>query len=154
MSTETKSEIHDGCQALVTEDTKDFDGGRLWRKGDTFEVEEVITDVDPEADPDDEITVPFVYGSTDGGYNNVCLPLSVLEVAQTAQQMRNRALPDAKKILAYIASEAHGGMGDSGFEFDESEPHSEGGHLLVGTTDEGLRFAVVIDVKSIYHADF
>lgn len=154
MSTETKPEFTEGCMARVTEDIRDLDGHRMWRKGETFEVSEVITDVDPEADPEDEIIVPFVYGNDNGGYNNVTLPLSALEVAKTDKQMRDRKLPDANTVLKYVAGEALGGFANDGFEFDQCEPHTEGGYLLAGETDDGLRFAAVIQVSSIYHADF
>lgn len=150
--------IAEGAMAVMTRDVqdlgRDFSGNyRTRHKGMQFIVEDYV----PAEEAEDGVA--FYYGSAEGGINNIAVPADAVEQTMTPAEVRNRKLPSLRALGAYLC---HLDQGD-GFEFDEGDysgikddpQNPEQAQLeLYGTTDEGLRFAMAVQIVALYEADF
>lgn len=148
--TTTQPTIEPGAMVRVTEDTPDLSGRAHRAKGFEFEVEDVYPGLPDDQHEPGQINIPFVEGSTAGGYNNVTLPVSVLEVVKTPEQMRARTLPTPDTINKFLISSLL--EEDHGIDINETQVNDGVVHCY-GTTDDGLTFGFSVKIDSIYPTD-
>jgi hypothetical protein len=127
--------IESGARAKLTQAIGHHPFGML------FEVEEYIEPSDSLGE--DEITEPF---------NNVSVPVRIVEQVMSAEQMRARVIPTLTEIRdALIGSMLTIFEGD--FETDEASPEGETDIEVYGQTEEGLGFVFTVRVLSALRTD-
>lgn len=152
--------LEEGALARLTANAPSFAGDRvLWPKGFTFTVEEYCPALKPgdEGYGDSEyIQGEFYYGSAQGGINNVVVPADLVEQVMSAKEMGQRRPPSKAEVAEAIAGEVHS-VHNVGFEFDETD-HSgaveNATFEAYGSTEEGLRFGVEVQVLRVWEVDF
>lgn len=141
MATEIKHPLPEGTKVRVTRKTNH---PRAAHVGTEFLVDDYIS----ATDADDGVA--FYIGTTADLCSSVDANADAIEVVMTAEQMDARALPSMAAVRRYVGSLAADG---DGFEVTESEPAGDNLVELHGRTDDGLRFTVTVEVKSIVQVD-
>ena len=148
MTTTLEAPIEIGAMARMLRETENLDGrGRTYRRGDTFIIEDYVSA------EESEDGIPFYYGSSNDGINNVCVLARDVEQVLSVEEVRSRKIPSVKEILDVVASNMLGSS--NGIDIDESYKDPDAGVVeFYGQTDEGLSFAFTLSVGSIQRSDF
>lgn len=154
-----ESGIKPGALARLTEDTPPDWGKRdSQRKGFMFTVEEFVpAPKEGEADygDPDAIQEDFYYGSTRGGYNNVCVPARIVEQAKSAEEMAARKIPTLKQASNLVSSGIISVFEDDAdfFETSVGGPDNAPEVEAYGRTGEGLGFGMRVAVLEVWQTD-
>lgn len=145
---DTTTPLAEGALARLTRDLEPMSQHeRRQRAGLLFRIEDYVTA------EQSEDGVAFYWGSSNTGINDVCVPADAVEQVMTPQQARARRPPGLPSLLRYLGS----ALLDDGDDFKIHETNQREEHdrsvTAYGTTDDGIRFAVVVAVESVMEVD-
>jgi hypothetical protein len=121
-------------------------GSQIRSRAVVFEVEDYVSAEDAEDG------VPFYWGSTAGGINNVTVPAdSALELIRTAKQQADRALPTVEELCQHLGSAL---LSDSDtYRISETMPDGSRDVEVYGRTEDDLPFGFRVRVTGVWRTD-